>query len=133
MKRTIFAALILAAGHAPLPFALARPDERRSVQPAESAAVEPARHWAYKPVTSGAPPAVQDTTWSKTSVDPFILAKQEAVGLRPAPAADKLKLIRRATFDLTGLPPTPEEIAAFVQDTSDRAFEAVVDRLLESP
>ena len=104
-----------------------------AVWPAKSAKFETAEHWAFKPVRDVPPPSVRDETWVKTSVDAFIRARQEAAGVRPAPTADKLTLIRRATFDLTGLPPAPEEVEAFVQDTSPRAFEAVVDRLLESP
>ena len=78
-------------------------------------------------------PAVKDARWAKTPIDRFILAKLEAQGIPPAPAADRRTLIRRATFDLTGLPPTPEEIDAFEKDKSSSAYEKVVDRLLASP
>lgn len=104
-----------------------------AVWPEKSARFEGHKHWAFEPVRDAASPVVHDQSWIKTSVDPFIRAKQEAAGVRPAAAATKLALIRRATFDLTGLPPTPAEIAAFAQDTSPKAFEAVVERLLESP
>jgi len=104
-----------------------------AVWPEKSAKFETAKHWAFKPIRDVATPDVQDKAWVKTSIDRFIRARQEAAGVRPAPAADKLALIRRATFDLTGLPPTPEEVEAFMEDTSPRAFEAVVDRLLKSP
>src|SRR5262245_36010820 len=90
-------------------------------------------HWAYKKVQKPAVPAVQQRAWVKTPVDAFILAKLENKGLKPASRADKLTLLRRATFDLTGLPPTPEEVNAFLADKSPRAFEKVVDRLLASP
>ncbi len=90
-------------------------------------------HWAYKPVTKPAVPAVKKRTWIKSPVDAFILQKLEASALKPAAAADKVTLLRRATFDLTGLPPTPEEVDAFVNDRSPKAFERVVDRLLASP
>jgi hypothetical protein len=88
--------------------------------------------WSFRPVRSVPLPAVKDGEWVKSPVDAFILAKLEAHGLRPSPAADRRTLIRRATFDLTGVPPTPEEINAFLQDDSPEAFAKVVDRLLES-
>ena len=89
--------------------------------------------WSFQPLGLPAIPAVKDTKWAKTNIDRFVLAKLEAAGLRPVGLADKSTLIRRATFDLTGLPPTPEEVAAFVQDRSPDAFAKVVDRLLASP
>ncbi len=104
-----------------------------AVWPAKTAKFETAKHWSLEPVRNVAPPVVQDQAWVKSSIDPFIRAKQEAAGVRPAPVADKLTLIRRATFDLTGLPPTPEEVQAFEKDVSPQAFEVVVDRLLKSP
>ena len=104
-----------------------------AVWPAKTAKFEVAKHWAFEPVRDVASPVVQDKAWVKSSVDPFIRAKQAAAGVRPAAMADKLTLIRRATFDLTGLPPTPEEVQAFEQDISPQAFETVVDRLLKSP
>jgi hypothetical protein len=90
-------------------------------------------HWSFEPIRNPLPPAVRDTGWAKTTIDPFILARLEAIGLRPAPPADRLTLIRRVTFDLTGLPPTPEEIDAFLEDSSPDAYEKVVERLLASP
>ena len=132
-----------------------------AVWPAGTAKFETTKHWSFEPLRDVAPPIVQDKSWVKTSIDTFIRAKQEAAGLArnsptrsvsedevatnsltrsvsegevaPAPKADKLTLIRRATFDLTGLPPTPEEVQAFEQDDSPQAFETVVDRLLKSP
>jgi hypothetical protein len=101
--------------------------------PAATARFEVARHWAFEPLRDAAIPEVQDKQWIATSIDAFIRAKQEAAGVQPAPAASKQALIRRATFDLTGLPPTPEEIQAFEQDQSPQAFATVVDRLLKSP
>ncbi|MCB1277950.1 PSD1 and planctomycete cytochrome C domain-containing protein [Prosthecobacter sp.] len=93
------------------------------------------KHWAFQPVTKPQPPAVKDTAWAKTDADKFVLAKIEAAKLKPAPDADRTTLIRRATYDLTGLPPTVEEMQAFIQDPSsdDDAFATVVDRLLKSP
>lgn len=90
-------------------------------------------HWAYQPVVSPPVPAVKDTTWSKTPVDQFILAKLEEKNMKPSPAADKRTLIRRATFDLIGLPPSPKEVLDFVNDNSPGAYAKVVDRLLASP
>jgi Protein of unknown function (DUF1553)/Protein of unknown function (DUF1549)/Concanavalin A-like lectin/glucanases superfamily/Planctomycete cytochrome C len=89
--------------------------------------------WAFQPVKSPAPPSVKDTTWPTSPVDRFVLAKLEAKGLKPSPEADKRTLLRRVTFDLTGLPPTPGEIDAFGKDDSPGAFARVVDRLLASP
>jgi hypothetical protein len=90
-------------------------------------------HWAFQPVRRPALPAVRNAAWPRTSVDRFILARLEAKGLSPSPPADRRTLIRRATFDLLGLPPTPEEIAAFEADSSPDAWDRVIDRLLASP
>jgi len=90
-------------------------------------------HWAFELVASPQPPPVKNQKWVRTDVDRFILAKLEQNKLRPAPPVDKRTLIRRATFDLLGLPPTPEELAAFERDKSPNAFRNVVDRLLASP
>jgi hypothetical protein len=89
--------------------------------------------WSFKPVKDQAPPAVRNDDWVKNEVDRFVIAAYEAKGLKPVALADKRTLIRRATYDLTGLPPTPEEVEAFVADESPTAFERVVDRLLASP
>jgi hypothetical protein len=89
--------------------------------------------WSFQPLQNPAPPRVGNSDWVKSQLDDFVLARIEQEGLVPVPAADKRTLIRRATLDLTGLPPTPEEIHAFVQDTSAEAFATVVDRLLASP
>ncbi len=104
-----------------------------AVWPETTAKFEAVKHWSFEPVRDVPPPVVQDVAWVQTSVDRFIRAKQEQAGVKPMLPADKLTLIRRATFDLTGLPPTPEEIAAFLRDVSPRAFETVIDRLLKSP
>ncbi|MDG3008221.1 PSD1 and planctomycete cytochrome C domain-containing protein [Paludisphaera mucosa] len=90
-------------------------------------------HWAYQPFSRREPPPVEDEAWPSTPVDPFVLAKLEAAGLSPSPPADRRTLLRRAYYDLIGLPPTAEEIAAFEADRSDDAFAKVVDRLLASP
>ncbi len=94
---------------------------------------DPAKHWAFQPI--GNPPlaAVKNVSWPMTGIDHFILGKLEQHELTRSPSADKRTLIRRATFDLIGLPPTPDEIAAFEADASPAAFANVVDRLLASP
>ncbi len=89
--------------------------------------------WAFQPVKDYPPPAVHNTAWPKSPIDNFILAKLEEKGIAPAVPADRLALLRRATFDLTGLPPTPKEIDDFLSDRSTGAFAKVVDRLLASP
>ena len=94
--------------------------------------------WSFQPVRPVAVPTVAAGGWpaaepGASDIDRFILAALEARGLGPAPAADRRTLIRRATFDLTGLPPTPDELAAFVGDTAPEAWERVIDRLLASP
>jgi cytochrome c553 len=89
--------------------------------------------WAFQPVKDRRLPAVKDLAWCRSPLDRFILARLEAAGLRPAPAADRRALIRRLTFDLTGLPPTPAEVESFVRDPSADAYEKVVDRLLAGP
>jgi hypothetical protein len=89
--------------------------------------------WSFQPIRKPGIPAVRNSQWPRNAIDYFILAKLEEHGLAPAPEADKVTLIRRVTFDLTGLPPTPEEIRAFLADTSADAYEKLVDRLLASP
>jgi len=90
-------------------------------------------HWAYVPPKKPEPPAVSDQAWLRNPIDNFVLAKLESEGLKPSPEADKTTILRRVTFDLTGLPPTPAEVDAFVRDKSPHAYEKVVDRLLASP
>ncbi len=89
--------------------------------------------WAFRPRRAVHPPAVGDSQWPRSPIDRFILAKLEEKGIHPAAAATKRALLRRATLDLTGLPPTAEESGAFLADSSPLAFESVVDRLLSSP
>ncbi|HEY4085288.1 MAG TPA: PSD1 and planctomycete cytochrome C domain-containing protein [Bryobacteraceae bacterium] len=89
--------------------------------------------WSMLPISMPPMPQVKDPKWAKTDIDKFVLANLEKQGLKPVPLANKHDLIRRATFDLTGLPPTPEEAAAFEKDNSPNAFAKVVDRLLASP
>ena len=89
--------------------------------------------WAFQPVRRPPAPAVRDRSWPRTEIDAFVLARLEGAGIRPAPPAGRQALLRRLTFDLTGLPPTPAESAAFAADRSPGALERVVDRLLASP
>ena len=90
-------------------------------------------YWSFRPVVRPAVPAVQRASWIRNPVDAFILAGLEAKNLTPAPPASRRTLIRRATFDLTGLPPTPEQVARFLADTRPDAFERLIERLLASP
>jgi hypothetical protein len=94
------------------------------------------RYWAFQPRKVVAPPVfanAADKAWVKTPIDAFILEALKKAGLKPSPQTDRATLIRRATYDLHGLPPTPEEVDAFVHDQSPKAWEKVVDRLLASP
>ncbi len=89
-------------------------------------------HWAFQTPVRPAPPAINNPAWLRNEIDQFVLARLESEGLAPSPEADKNTLVRRVSFDLTGLPPTPEQVAAFVNDDSEEAYEKVVDSLLES-
>jgi hypothetical protein len=91
------------------------------------------KFWSFQPVKPQTPPSVKNTAWVKFPIDRFVLAKLEEKGLAPAEPADKMTLLRRVTFDLTGLPPTEQEMRAFAADSSPDAFAKVVDRLLASP
>ncbi len=97
--------------------------------------LERAKHWSWQPVRSPVAPKVDNKTWPINSIDRFVLAKLEASKLAPAEGADRATLIRRATFDLIGLPPKPDEVASFLADPSGttEAYGKVVDRLLASP
>ncbi len=90
-------------------------------------------HWSFIAPKEQPLPAVANKSWVRTPIDNFILARLEREGLSPSPQADKRSLIRRVTYDLIGLPPTPEEVEAFVADNSPNAYEKIVDRLLASP
>jgi hypothetical protein len=89
--------------------------------------------WAFKPLSQNAPALPQEKAWALNLIDQFILTNLEKNGLKPAPQADKTTLLRRATFDLTGLPPTEKELKDFLADKSPKAYEKVIDRLLASP
>lgn len=90
-------------------------------------------HWSLKPMACPTPPVCKNDTWARSPLDSFVLATLEKEGLTPAPEADRKDWLRRVSFDLTGLPPNPEEVEAFVKDQSQQAHERVVDSLLASP
>src|SRR3954463_8002657 len=89
--------------------------------------------WSLQPLKKKELPKVSNPGWVRTPIDQFILAKLDEKGLKPAPEADKRTLLRRVYFDLIGLPPTPEEVQAFLMDDSADAYAKVVDSLLASP
>jgi hypothetical protein len=107
----------------------------QKVQPSSEMIITPKHRafWSFQPIRQAIAPRVNDSSWAKTPIDEFILAKIESNGLSPSPRASRLELIRRVHFDLIGLPPSPTEIEAFVQDNSPNAYERLVDRLLNSP
>ncbi|HEY1169977.1 MAG TPA: PSD1 and planctomycete cytochrome C domain-containing protein [Verrucomicrobiae bacterium] len=113
------------------------PDPRTAsagpLNPFDSIMAEGRKHWAFQPVMKPAQPAVKNEKWVKSPIDAFVLAKLESKNMQPSGPADKRTLIRRAYFDLTGLPPTPEEVSAFLADRSPDAYEKVIDKLLASP
>jgi hypothetical protein len=109
--------------------AMGAPDPRESQTPE----IDPAKLWALQPISQPDIPTVKDKKWPRDELDAFILAKLEQGRLNPASDADHYTLLRRVTFDLTGLPPTPAEIKSFISDPSEQAYENVVDRLLKSP
>ncbi len=121
---------------------LGAPDPRTGAQPVAVASVKGVsvlekgrNHWAFQPVKAQTPPTVKDTAWLRNDVDAFTLARMEAAGAKPAPDAEPRVLIRRVTFDLTGLPPTPDEVAAFEAESlrdPRAAFRTLVDHLLAS-
>lgn len=109
------------------------PSAPTSTPPAKLTLAQAADFWSFQPAIRPTPPTSESIDrWSWTPVDHFIFARLESEGLSPTPVADKRTLIRRATFDLTGLPPTPEEIQAFIKDDHANAFHKVIDRLLDS-
>jgi hypothetical protein len=112
------------------------PDPRvgdKAPKPGQAIREATTKHWAFQPIAAPAAPAVKNDKWAKSDLDRFILAKQEAAKLSPAAPADKRTLLRRATVDLTGLPPSAEDIAAFEADKSPDAYAKAIDRLLASP
>ena len=115
---------------APWPVATMAP---ASAAPVMTITAEHRAWWAFQPLTKPAPPEVRNTEWPQTDIDRFILARLEREGLAPVRPADRRTLLRRVTLDLTGLPPTPAEIDAFIADTAPDAYAKVIDRLLASP
>jgi len=117
------------------------PNSRKALTPAQKKLLEQwiaegadyQAHWAYVPPHRPALPSVKKTAWVQNPVDAFILAGLDARGIKPSPEADRPTLIRRLSLDITGLPPTPEEVQEFVADTQPDAYERLVDRLLRSP
>ena len=91
------------------------------------------KHWAFRPPQRSAPPKVRNQSWVRNPIDAFVLAKLEGEGIEPSRQADRVTLIRRVSFDLIGLPPTPEEVAQFLADQRPDAYERLVERLLATP
>jgi mono/diheme cytochrome c family protein len=110
-----------------------RPATDAPVAAATAPADPRASHWAFRPIRRGVPPQVAPGSPVRNPLDQFILARLGAEQLTPAPEADRVTQIRRLSFDLLGLPPSPSEVAAFVEDTAPHAYERLVDRLLQSP
>ena len=117
----------------PVPAALLGDDTQQHHEAGGVITPESKNYWAYKPVTRLAVPAIKNTDWVKSPLDAFILAKLEARGLKPNPHADRIALVRRAYYDLIGLPPTPEQVDEFLADSATDAFARLVDKLLASP
>ncbi len=109
------------------------PAQRELLKKWVAAGAEYQPHWSFIAPTKPAVPAVKDKTWARTPIDAFVLAKLEAAGLKPSPEADRRTLARRLSLDLTGLPPTPEQVEAFVNDKDANYYEKYVDKLMESP
>ncbi len=117
------------------------PDEHKKLKPEQVALLRRwiqegapyAGHWAFEPVAEPAVPEVKNAAWPRTPIDRFVLARLEREGLNPSPGEEKARLLRRLSLDLTGLPPSIEEVNAFLSDSSPEAYEKAVDRLLASP
>lgn len=117
------------------------PEEKEPLLPAEIAKLRKwiesgapwGRHWSLQPITPVAPPAIRDPATARHELDRFVLSRLETAGLNLSPEADRYTLIRRLYYDLVGLPPTIEDVAAFVNDPAPQAYETVVERLLRSP
>ncbi|MCA9171695.1 MAG: DUF1549 domain-containing protein, partial [Planctomycetales bacterium] len=109
-----------------------RPEQKELLKRWIAAGAQYDTHWAYVVPRKAPLPDVKHSGWIRNPIDQFVLAKLESLGLSPSPAADRATLIKRLSVDLTGLPPTPDEVDAFISDTSDGAYERLVDRLLQS-
>ncbi|MDA1274906.1 MAG: DUF1549 and DUF1553 domain-containing protein [Verrucomicrobia bacterium] len=108
-------------------------EKNRSERAPDLFTPEQRAYWAFQKVRRPEPPLVSASEWVRNPIDAFVLSRLEAKRIEPSHRADKITLLRRASFDLIGFPPTPEEVDRFLSDTSDKAFERVVDRLLSSP
>jgi hypothetical protein len=107
--------------------------DQGAVWPAQQTGVKGSTHWAFQKITRPKPPVVHDTAWPRNAIDNFILANLESKSIKPSPEASKATLLRRVSLDITGLPPTPEEVESFLHDDRPDAYERVVERLLQSP
>ena len=128
----ILTAWVKAGATIPEDSELERPEVDHT-NPATLVNEETKNYWAFRPVADPAVPQVKNAGWASNSIDRFVLSKLENAELSPASPAEKQKLIRRAYYDLTGLPPSMADVDSFVNDKSDQAFEKVIDRLLDSP
>jgi hypothetical protein len=128
----IFPVPVVKTPRATLLLSLVLPTVALAAAAPSRAPIRASTHWAFQPLANPAVPAVKNSAWARTDLDRFILAAQEKRGLAPNPEADRAVLIRRLAYDLTGLPPTPEEVAAFVADRAPDACARLVDRLLGS-
>ena len=122
----VFRSIWIAIACLAAPAVFAGPDQPTTA-PAGVIGKEAREFWCFKPVADPVVPSVKDAGWCRNEIDRFVLAKLEERGLRPAPAASKVELVRRVYFDLTGLPPTPQQVKAFVEDASDRAGMTLSD------
>ena len=122
-------------------FMMPPPDFPKSLKPEEVAILQKwvetgllwENHWSFEPIQREEPPKVRKKAWSQNPIDRFVYDSHRKQGLRPSPVADKRTLIRRLTYDLHGLPPSPEAVSAFLTDASPEAYEKLVDQLLASP
>jgi hypothetical protein len=134
MPRAGFSIAIIALFAALVTISLADdPKPSGDFAPPETFKAEQREHWAYQPPCRAPLPAVKDAAWIRNPIDRFIRSTQEGLNFSPSPEADRIVLIRRLTFDLTGLPPSPAEVDSFLLDSRPDAYERLVDRLLASP
>jgi hypothetical protein len=131
MKKTVYSALVWGIAVALSGNAVAA--EEKAEQSAASAPESKSKFWSYQAVKAPQQPTVQQKDWVRTPIDAYVLAPLEAKNIKPSGDADRAAFIRRATLDVLGVIPSPEEVAAFVNDESDNAYEKLVDRLLASP
>jgi mono/diheme cytochrome c family protein len=107
--------------------------DQGAVAPRNEKSEDGPKHWAFVAPVRPAPPDVKQKSWTRNDIDRFVLARLEAAGIKPSPEADRATLARRVSLDLTGLPPTPAEVEAFLADKGSQAYERLVERLLASP